>query len=76
MPCDNCKYLREELKDGWEVCCEAYPNGIPNDIYFKSNSWELKDCGHGYKYESISHDYPWLEKRGIIYLSSKENEEK
>lgn len=49
--CDGCKYRHKELKDGWNVVCDAYPNGIPCAVIASFDKELVKDCGGGYKYE-------------------------
>lgn len=51
--CQNCKYLYKKLKKGWKVCCEAYPDGIPNSVLLHIERENLKDCGKGFKYIPI-----------------------
>ncbi len=49
--CDNCKHQRPNI-DGWKCACDAFPDGIPMEILFKSNPRELKECNNGIKYEA------------------------
>lgn len=46
--CVECEHLikKEDPKD---LCCEAFPNGIPNDKLFHTDEQEI--CNNGIKYE-------------------------
>ncbi len=49
--CSTCKHKRP-LKDGWDFCCDAFPNGMaPRDFPFGKVK-ELKECNNGIGYES------------------------
>lgn len=52
--CANCKYLREKLKNGWKVCCDAYPDGIPSKVLLHTEREDLKDCGNGFRYDPMT----------------------
>jgi hypothetical protein len=43
--CDFCKHYREE---GKQMCCDAFPDGIPLE---KMNADESEECKNGIKYE-------------------------
>jgi hypothetical protein len=55
FPCDTCKHLHKELLKGWNVSCDAYPEGIPLEyIPSKSNykdPREMESCAPDFKYE-------------------------
>ena len=51
--CDKCKNKYKELVNGWDVGCKAYPDGIPDDVYFKTDVTKLAECNNGYKYTQI-----------------------
>lgn len=42
VKCLLCKYLLEEPIVTWEHRCEAYPDGIPNDIF--NDNRNNKNC--------------------------------
>ena len=46
--CDKCIHIKEMT--GWCPCCDAFPEGIPTEVYF-SKVKELKECKDGIKYE-------------------------
>lgn len=48
-PCDECIHIRKTLKDGWIPCCDAFPDGIPDEVWNK-NVTKLKECKNGFKY--------------------------
>lgn len=49
-PCERCKnYIG--LKDGWDMICKAFPDGIPGEFFKSINAAELPECANGYKYE-------------------------
>lgn len=48
--CDECIHKRENI-DGWKCACDAFPEGIPNDIILKTDVRKLKECNNGIKYE-------------------------
>lgn len=48
--CFTCIHKRP-LKDNWDFCCDAFPNGmVPNDFPFGKVK-ELKECNSGIGYE-------------------------
>ena len=50
--CRNCKHKRP-LKDGWDFCCDAFPNGMaPRDFPFGKVK-EMKECNNGIGYEPV-----------------------
>ena len=50
-PCDRCKHLFPDLLDGWNMACNAFPNGIPDKFFKDTNPSELTECNNGIKYE-------------------------
>ena len=48
-PCDMCKNNIGKV-NGWDIGCKAFPDGIPNKIYF-GDARSLKECANGYKWE-------------------------
>ncbi len=48
--CTSCKnFLGRENND---LCCNAFPNGIPNDFFWGNvNVRTLKECNNNYKFE-------------------------
>jgi len=48
--CDSCKHEHDELIDGWNVSCEAFPNGMPKG-WPSLDVTKLKECANGIKYE-------------------------
>lgn len=49
--CSYCKNLLP-LKNGWEICCNAFPDGVPSDYCFERiDVTKLKECANGYKFE-------------------------
>ena len=51
-PCTSCMHYYKELKDGWDVACKAFPEGIP-DEWLKVDVTVLSECANGYKYKLI-----------------------
>ena len=47
--CDNCIHQRENI-DGWKCCCDAFPEGTPEEILY-GNPSQLKECNNGIKFE-------------------------
>lgn len=48
--CSSCKHERP-LKDGWDFCCDAFPDGgAPNDFTFGFVK-QMKECNNGIGYE-------------------------
>ena len=47
--CSNCIHKRPK-KDGWICACDAFPEGIPYEVYYGKPS-ELAECNDGIKYE-------------------------
>lgn len=43
--CDNCKNCR--IIDGWNMACDAYPEGLPRDI----SEINPYNCGNSVHYE-------------------------
>ena len=50
LPCDQCAHKRENI-DGWKCACDAFPDGIPIDLMFKSDPSKLSECNNGIGYE-------------------------
>jgi len=49
--CDICKHKRP-LKDGWRVCCDAFPDGIPA-LYEPIPPFNTA-CANGVSFEETS----------------------
>lgn len=49
--CDMCIHKLKDLKDGWRMCCKAFPDGIPSDYIFKKDVEQLDECNNGIKFE-------------------------
>ena len=55
--CDKCVHEHKELLNGWDVSCDAFPNGnIPESIYFYANEGDeiIKNCANGIGFEPKS----------------------
>ena len=50
LACDQCSH-RMKNADGWKAVCDAFPDGIPIDLMFKSDPSKLKECNNGIGYE-------------------------
>ena len=51
---DSCDYCIHSLpnKDGWIPCCEAYPDGLPDDYCFERvDVSKLAECAPGFHFE-------------------------
>lgn len=55
--CSACKHIRDNI-DGWKMACDAFPDGIPNEILLmKKEEWtKMRECNNGIGYEK---DKPW-----------------
>lgn len=51
IPCGKCKHIKQIKKDGWIPCCDAFPDGIPNENLLYKDIPELKECNNGIGYE-------------------------
>ena len=51
IDCRKCKHERP-LKDGWNCCCDAFPDGIPMGFNFGAVK-EAKECNNGIGFEEI-----------------------
>ena len=49
--CDNCIHKRKNI-DGWKCACDAFPEGIPNDIILRTDVTKLEECNDGIKFET------------------------
>lgn len=49
IDCAKCKHMLP-LKDGWLICCEAFPNGHPTDFDYRGLE-ERKECNNGIGFE-------------------------
>lgn len=49
IDCCNCKHERP-LKDGWNFCCDAFPEGALVGFPF-GRVKEMKECNNGIGYE-------------------------
>ena len=47
--CWNCKHNRP-VKDGWIPCCDAFPDGIPDDFPLGKVK-KLGECNNGIGFE-------------------------
>ena len=50
LPCDGCIHRRDNA-DGWKAVCDAFPDGIPIELMFKSDPSELSECNNHIRYE-------------------------
>ena len=50
-PCDRCIHIRPNI-DGWTAACDAFPDGIPSEILFHTDTTKLPECNNGIGYES------------------------
>lgn len=51
-PCDMCKRkYKGWLDPGHRGHCEAFPEGIPVDLYLYSKKIDLKECANGIGYK-------------------------
>ena len=48
--CDKCKHKR--ANKGFQMCCDAFPDGIPYD-FDETVVKELKECNNGIGYEDL-----------------------
>lgn len=51
IDCRKCKHERP-LKDGWNCCYDAFPDGIPMGFNFGAVK-EAKECNNGIGFEEI-----------------------
>ena len=58
--CDLCIHRHAVLLDGWNVACDAFPNGIPKG-WLNVDVTALAECANGIKFEQM--DEPASEKR-------------
>ena len=49
--CDKCKHEYNQLFDGWKPACDAFPDGIPGDLYFEIEPTDKKECNNGIGFE-------------------------
>lgn len=48
--CDGCAYKIPKI-GGWRSACEAYPEGIPDEILFSDDAEINHNCKEGYGYK-------------------------
>ena len=48
--CCNCKH-KKPLKDGWDFCCDAFPDGMVPKTFPFGKVRELKECNNGIGFE-------------------------
>lgn len=48
-PCDKCIHKRPNI-DGWKCACDAFPEGIPNEIILKTDPRKMDECNNGLGY--------------------------
>lgn len=48
--CGYCKHILPDI-DGWIPACEAFPEGIPDEILFYADVTKLPECNNGIKFE-------------------------
>ena len=58
--CCECKNVHEELKDGWRLTCDAFPEGIPREYVKDFDVRKIAECKNGIKYEHNDIDFPPL----------------
>ena len=52
--CPCCVHCKDTGDIKAPLCCDAFPEGIPNDYLFGPVQVTLlKECNNGYKYEEI-----------------------
>ena len=49
IDCQNCIHERP-LKDGWQCCCDAFPDGVPMEFNFGAVKGS-EECNNGIGYE-------------------------
>jgi hypothetical protein len=49
--CDNCAHCHSVLADGWKPACDAFPHGIPAELYLHTDPAELPECANGIRFE-------------------------
>ncbi len=49
IDCAECKHILP-LKDGWLICCEAFPEGHPMNFDY-SNLKQRNECNNGIRFE-------------------------
>ena len=54
-PCERCKHIRP-LVDGWNMSCDAFPNGFPRYFLRDYDVTKLKECANGIKFEPKEED--------------------
>lgn len=55
--CTSCKYFKTKgvYPEPEFVCyCDAFPNGIPDEWFWKGNPEEVDECNNGIKFEKIT----------------------
>ena len=48
--CDKCIHEHEELLDGWNMACDAFPDGIPYELVF-GDAEIRSECNNGIRFE-------------------------
>ena len=49
--CQECKNFHKELLDGWDIACNAFPEGIPTKYINDVAGSELPECANGFRFE-------------------------
>lgn len=49
--CDNCIHIWDKQIDGWNVACDAFPEGIPNKFIMEIDVRTLTECKNGIRFE-------------------------
>lgn len=52
--CPSCKNFYEKQENVKELCCKAFPDGIPYDHIYGTKALGAKECQNGYGFEDIS----------------------
>lgn len=71
--CDKCIHHKKGLLDGWKVCCDAFPEGIPPKWAISRKSNHVTICNNNIGYEAETDRIGWGE---LNFLNPSEGFEK